>query len=72
MPDLATALTLLADAQEAESDAAAARRSRSAAELILDGMPPADAGQVRAWIAREAATPPAGPRAADPRPSANC
>jgi len=56
MPDLAGALTLLADAHEAAGDTAAARRGLAAAEAVLDGMPPPDAKQVRAWIAREAAT----------------
>jgi tetratricopeptide (TPR) repeat protein len=71
MSDLATALTLLADAKEAAGDTAAARRSRAEAELILGGMPPADAEQVRTWIAREAAPSPVRPRAADPHPPAD-
>ena len=71
MPDLAAALTLLADAQNAAGDPGAARGSRAAAGSILDGMPPSDAEQVRAWIAREAAPPPVGSRAADPHPPAD-
>ena len=71
LPDLATALTLLADAQQAVGDTAAANRSRAAAELTLGGMPPADAEQVRAWIAREEATLPADPCDPHPRPPAD-
>jgi tetratricopeptide (TPR) repeat protein/transcriptional regulator with XRE-family HTH domain len=52
-PNFAAALTLLADAEEAIGSMAAARRDRAAAEGILEGMPPSDAEQVRAWIARE-------------------
>jgi len=59
MPDLASALTLLAAAEEAAGDAAGAAGHRAAADAVLDGMPPADARQVRAWIEREAAPPPA-------------
>jgi tetratricopeptide (TPR) repeat protein/transcriptional regulator with XRE-family HTH domain len=61
MPDAASALTLLAGAEEAGGDGAAARGHRAEAEATLDGMPPADARQVRAWIERE--TPPPAPAA---------
>jgi hypothetical protein len=48
-------------------DADAARRNRAAASAILDALPHADAAQVRAWIAREAAAPPAAVLTPDPR-----
>jgi tetratricopeptide (TPR) repeat protein len=70
MPDLATTLTLLANVEEASGDTAAARRHRAAADAILDGMPPADAEQVRAWIQRESSPPPVRSQAADPHPLA--
>jgi hypothetical protein len=61
MPFLAAAFTSLADAREATGDTAGASRNRARAEEILDAMPPSDAEQVRAWIARET-----GPRAGAP------
>jgi tetratricopeptide (TPR) repeat protein len=71
VPDLATTLTLLANAEEAAGDTAAARLDRAAADAILDGMPPGDAEQVRAWIKRESAPPPARWPASDPRAEAS-
>jgi tetratricopeptide (TPR) repeat protein len=71
MPYLAATFTSLADAYDAAGYADAARRSRAEASAILDALPPADAEQVRAWIAREAAppqaavTPDPGPQPAD-------
>jgi tetratricopeptide (TPR) repeat protein/transcriptional regulator with XRE-family HTH domain len=72
MPDLATTLSLLADAQQDAGDPAAAQRSRAAVEVIIDGMPPADAARLREWIVQESAPPlPVGPPPPDPRPSAD-
>jgi tetratricopeptide (TPR) repeat protein len=59
LPDLASVLTLLANAQEAAGDPAAAVRGRAEADAILGGMPPTDAARVRAWIIREAGPSPA-------------
>lgn len=71
VPDLATTLALLADAQESAGDAAAAQRSRAESAAIIDAMPPADAAALRAWIRHESALPPAGPRGPDPGPPAD-
>jgi tetratricopeptide (TPR) repeat protein len=58
--DLAATLILLAKAEEAAGDTAAADRDRTAGEDILGGMPPADAARIREWIERDSAPPPAG------------
>jgi tetratricopeptide (TPR) repeat protein len=70
MPYLAATFTSLAGAYDAAGNAEAARRNRAEASAILDALPYADAAQVRAWIAREAAAPPATVLTPDPRSSA--
>jgi tetratricopeptide (TPR) repeat protein len=67
MPYLAATFTSLAGAYDAAGNADAARRDRAEASAILDALPYADAAQVRAWIAREAAAPPAAVLTPDPR-----
>jgi tetratricopeptide (TPR) repeat protein/transcriptional regulator with XRE-family HTH domain len=63
MPYLAATFTALAHAHRIAGNPAAAGRDRASAREILDGMPPSDAEQVRAWIAREA-----GPSLAEQEP----
>jgi len=70
MPDYAAALSLVAGAWEAAGDFTSARRTRAESEAIIDAMPAAEAARLRAWIEREAAPPPAAPRAPDPGPPA--
>lgn len=65
MPYLAVTFTSLADVEAVAGDAAAASRSRAVAGAVLDALPPSDAGQVRAWITRQAEPPPAVALAAD-------
>jgi hypothetical protein len=76
MPYLAATFTSLAGAYDAAGNAGAydaagnadaARRDRAEASAIFDALPYADAAQVRAWIAREAAAPPAAVLTPDPR-----
>ena len=59
LADLAATFILLAKAEEAAGDTAAADRDRTAGEDILGGMPPADAARIREWIERDSAPPPA-------------
>ena len=66
MPYLAATFTSLAGLRR-RGNADAARRDRAEASAILDALPYADAAQVRAWIAREAAAPPAAVLTPDPR-----
>jgi tetratricopeptide (TPR) repeat protein len=68
LADLAATLILLAKAEEAAGDTAAADRDRAAGEDILGGMPPADAARIRDWIERDSAPPPA---AGQPPPEAD-
>jgi hypothetical protein len=67
LPYLAATFTSLAGAYDATGNADAARRNQAKASAVLDALPPANAAQVRAWIAREAAAPQAAVLTPDPR-----